>query len=215
MARSELQGERFVILSEIPPVVIFTTDYTTYRSLDTDGVGGTSMECGTRCGLGRFPFFAMSTFPLAAEDETGSSRLPESADPPFPPVYPYFFSTDLVYGRENMNNVLTMTRGDTYTFSGTTELDGVALNLTGATIVMTAKWSVQDSTYVFQLLEGSGITVTDAAAGAITVVIPASATTGLPDTEVKLRYDIEVTTAANNVYTVARGDLVVQPDVTV
>jgi hypothetical protein len=210
---SELLGERFTVLTNIPPVEFLSVDHTTNFIQDA-GLGDPAMNVAVAVGMARMGAFAMSSFPVFV-DAADASRLPVSSDPPFPPVYPYFFSTAQIYGRENMNNVIRFVRGDTYTFDGEIELGGVALNLTGASITMTAKWSLKDSSSVFQLTESSGITITDAAAGAITVVIPPSATTGLPDVETVLKYDIEVVTSGSSVYTVARGELIIFPDATI
>ena len=215
---STLEGDRFVILTLVTPEEVFTDDYTAYRSLDTDGAGTTSMEPGIFGGQGRIPFFAMSSFPLNASDPTGAGApsLPDSADPPFPPVYPYFFSTDVVYGREHMNTILRFVRGDSFKFVLDIDIDGSPYNLTGTTMKMTAKWSHSDSdaNALFQKTIGDGITYTDAANGQAQIILAPADTISLPPQIVVLQYDVELTDGSS-VYTVARGDLAVLPDVTV
>lgn len=210
-----LTGERFVILTRVTPAEFFSTDFTAYRTLNTDGAGTTSMESGIFSGQARFPFFAMSSFPLASE--TGASvPLPESADPPFPPVYPYFFSTDQIYGRDKMNTVIRMVRGDTYVFDVSVQLDGAPYNLAGVSLVMTGKWAHDDADAdaIFQKTIGNGIVVTDAANGLLEVTIAHSDTYTLPPaSSLVLVYDIEMRDGTK-VYTISRGDLVVIPDVT-
>jgi hypothetical protein len=209
---SALEGERFTIGAEVPLEELFTVDYTELYMTDT-GAGDPAMESGLITGIGSAQSFAMTTFPVF--EDSVAPQLPGSADPPFPPTYPYFFSTAQIYGRENMNNVLRCVRGDNFSFTGVVEVADAPLNLTGATITMTAKWNLMDSSNVFQLSVGNGITISDAAAGEITVLFPTSATSSLPPTEVTLKYDVQVITAAAKTYTVARGDLVVVPDATV
>jgi hypothetical protein len=213
----ELLGERWMVRENIDLEEFWSGyDPTTYFMQDADGAGTPAMEHDAMCGHCVAGTFVMSAFPVFAAEAGASSRLPESADPPFPPVYPYFFSTAQIYGREHMNNVIRLVRNDDYPFSGDIEVDGSPLNLTGATITMTAKWSYKHTSNVFQLSNAtSGITVTDAAGGEVDVEIPASATATLPDTETPLVYDIEVLTASGKTHTVARGTLLVLPDATV
>jgi len=212
---SELLGDRFTILSVVPLEETNTDDFTVYRSVDIDGAGTTSMEPGIFSGQGRAAFFAMSSFPISVVDTT--PILPESSDPPFPPVYPYFFSTDLLYGREKMNTVIRFVRGDKYPFTATVVIDGEAYNLTDTTMTMTAKWAYEDAdgSAVFQKTVGDGITYTDATNGVAQIVILPADTSALPAVEggVILKYDIELVDGAAK-FTVARGDLLVLPDVT-
>lgn len=213
---STLEGERFTISAETPIEELFDVDYTelymTNAGLAADQPG---MESGVLTGLGRALTFAMTSFPVF-EDATQSSLLPESSDPPFPPVYPYFFSTDLVYGREHMNTVLRFVRGDTYTFTIVVLLDGEFYNLTPVALKMTAKWTLDDvdADAVFQKTIGDGITLTDPTVGEAQIIIQPADTTSLPADLSTLVYDIEMTDGSA-VYTVARGELNIVSDVTI
>jgi len=143
---------------------------------------------------------------------------PTYADPPFPPVYPYLFATNDIYGRDHLSLNLKMVRGDTYSFTAAIILNGDPVDLTGGVVRMTAKWSVSDTdgSAVFQLSSAAtGITITDAINGEISVVIGASLTTSLPAKKVELPYDIQFVDAAGLIYTVLYGTLTVVPDITI
>lgn len=144
--------------------------------------------------------------------------LPPDVDPPFPPVYPYLFSTDTIYGRDHLSLNLKMVRGDTYSFDARILLNGQPLDLTGGTVRMTAKWKVSDAdnSAVFQLSSpASGITITDAVNGEITVTVAKTLTESLPAKTVELAYDIQWVDASTQVFTVLLGTLVIVPDVTI
>ena len=211
---STLEGERFTFLTPVAPICFWDLDPETYY-IQAAPSGDPAMETDTACGLGRISAFAMGTFPLFVQ-EVSSGILPESADPPFPPVYPYFFSTDLVYGRDKMNTVIRVVRGDSYSFDVAVLLDDEPYQLTNVSLTMTAKWSREDSdaNAVFQKTLTSGITITSVADGTLQIDLSPSDTASLPPTEVVLKYDIQLVDGLK-VYTVARGDLYVSPDVTV
>jgi phage terminase large subunit-like protein len=139
-------------------------------------------------------------------------------DPPSPPVWPYLFSTAVVYGRESYVVNLRMTRGDEFIFNIAVVLDGVAVNITGKTLRMTAKWSADDADAdaVFSLTStgSAGITVTNAAGGLATVTVAPAKTSSLPARQVSLVYDIQLHTDATDPKTIASGTLLVRPDVT-
>lgn len=144
--------------------------------------------------------------------------LPTDADPPFPPVYPYFFATGDLYGRNNLSLNLKMVRGDTYTFSASIILNGDPVDLTGGTVRMTAKWSASDAdnAALFQLSSpASGIVITSAVDGDITVTVASALTTSLPAKKVELPYDIQFVDAGGSVFTVLYGTLTIVPDITV
>lgn len=144
-----------------------------------------------------------------------TTTLPRDTDPPFPPVWPRLFSTDVLYGRDHLNLQLTMVRGDTYSFNIAITQDGDPFNLTGYTLTMTAKWNVRDTGNVFQLTSpASGIIITDAVNGLATVTVSPSNTSSLPPHVVDLRYDIQAS-SGSTIYTPIRGILRVLPDVTV
>lgn len=147
-----------------------------------------------------------------------TATLTSDGDPPYPPVYPYLFATDTIYGREHVSLNLKMVRGDTYQFDATIMLDGVPVDLTGGTVRMTAKWAVSqaDNAAVFQLSSAtSGITITDAVNGEISVTITPSNTSSLPAKKVELPYDIQFVDSTSNVFTVLYGTLTIVPDVTI
>ncbi len=105
-------------------------------------------------------------------------------------------------------------RGDTYTLDLTVTLDALPLDLTGATIKLTAKRSIADSDAdaAFQV-EG---TLLDAAAGLAQVVIPATATndrTAYPDDGTTLVYDLELTEQGGRRTTLEVGTFQILADV--
>jgi len=144
--------------------------------------------------------------------------LPPDADPPFPPVYPYLFSTDDIYGRDNLSKNIKMVRGDTVKFDATIILNGSPVDLSGGIVRMTAKWALSDTDVnaVFQLSTAtSGISVLSTTAGEIRVTIPPSATSSLPAKKVELPYDIQYVDSVGDIYTVLLGTLVIVPDATI
>lgn len=143
--------------------------------------------------------------------------LPITSDPPFPPVWPYFWSTGEIYGRDHLSVNLKMVRSDTYAFEIAVILNGAAVDLTGGVLTMTAKWDVVDldANAVFVRSTGNGgIVVTDATGGLATVTIASANTTALPAHTVNLVYDIQLVNTLGNIYTVLNGILTVVPDVT-
>lgn len=105
-------------------------------------------------------------------------------------------------------------RGDTYTLDLTVTLDGLALNLTGATIVLTAKRSIadEDAAAAFKVT-GS---ILDAATGLAQVVIPATATNDRAvygDDGTTLVYDLEMTEQSGRRTTLEVGTIQVLADV--
>lgn len=151
----------------------------------------------------------------SATEETPAT-LPITADPPFPPVWPYTWNTSLVYGREHLGQNMKMIRGDSYEFRVTITLDGDTVDITGGDFTMTAKWDVADSdaNAVFQKTVGDGITLTDPTNGVITVKLEPADTNSLPLHTVDLFYDIQYIDTDGDVHTVLNGTLQVQPDVT-
>jgi len=107
-------------------------------------------------------------------------------------------------------------RGDTVIFDATITRPpgGPAVSLTGATLVCTGRRTLEEaaSAYVFRVAVGSGIVVTNPAAGQCRVTIPPSATAALPDWPA-LYVDLELTEADGRVSTPLRGRLVLTPDV--
>jgi hypothetical protein len=110
----------------------------------------------------------------------------------------------------------TMTRGDTVILSGTTTLGGDPYDLTGATLVFTAKsrYTDADEDAIFQKTEGDGITVVSAAQGLFTVEIEPDDTADVPKVKTVLFWDTQVTDSESKKYTIASGKLIINPDVT-
>jgi hypothetical protein len=101
-------------------------------------------------------------------------------------------------------------KGDTYpeqTF--VFKLNGVAIDLTGATIKMMLKWTKDDSIAALTLITGSGITITDAATGTWKI-----------DTQVidigagKYVYDVQATLADGTIGTYVAGSWEMVQDIT-
>ncbi len=140
-----------------------------------------------------------------------------TGQPPFPPVYPILFSSDLVYGREHFSADMKMIRGDTYSRQFIIFQDGQYYDLTNCSVRMTFKWQFDDSDNdaFLVLTEGDGITVTAPTQGTFTFLIEPADTEGLPPRKVELLFDAQVTDAQSNVYTVAYGKLIILPDVSI
>ncbi len=176
----------------------------------TDGIAG---DCSAKYTW--TPAERLASWGALSNCEVTDSTAPSAIDPPLPPIWPY--PVGLIYGREYFSVILYMIRGDTYSFSASVKRNGAAFDLTGCDLKFSAKWEYADADgdAAITLGLGTGVTVTDAAAGELTVEIPASATESLPAEEVQLYYDIQVVNPAGKVYTALRGTLVVRPDVTV
>lgn len=108
-------------------------------------------------------------------------------------------------------------RGDTKSWALTVTNDNVPVDLTGATLTMSARRSFADTTYVFQRTSaGQGITIDPDQAtntGKAIIKLASASTSALASDTVELRYDIQVVTAAGDQWTVASGTLTVNPDV--
>lgn len=112
---------------------------------------------------------------------------------------------------------LSMTRGDTFSFTLTVTQSGAVYNLTGCSIRMTAKYDPADvdASKVFVRTIGSGITVASPATGIAVVALAAASTSSLPAVPVPLFYDIQVTDGSSNIFTVVSGTLTVLPDISI
>jgi len=105
-------------------------------------------------------------------------------------------------------NQLTMTRGDTRTFTVTmTDDAGDPYDLTDASVDFT----VGD---LFDKSVGDGITVADPETGVAVITVDPDDTNGASDYRRAHRYDVQVTLADGTVKTPLRGLFVVTPDVT-
>lgn len=157
--------------------------------------------------------------PCPACPECPDNSVPAECDPPFPPVYPYLFSTDTIYGRDHLSLNIKMVRGDTYVFDAAITLNGAAVDLTGGLVRMTAKWAVAnaDAAAVFALtsVASAGVVITNAALGEVRITISPSHTNTLPSKKVELPYDIQFVNSIGSVFTVLYGTLTIVPDVTI
>ena len=110
----------------------------------------------------------------------------------------------------------TITRGDTWSLSGSATLGGDPYDLAGCTLYFTVKYKHTDSEEdaVFQKSTGSGITHTNPTNGLYTVSANPADTTGLTKTRQVLVWDCQLVTAGGAKYTLNYGNLVVLPDVT-
>ena len=113
-----------------------------------------------------------------------------------------------------------MTQGDTpswpYTVTQRDPVTGVEVPvvLTGSTIHFTAKRRRTDADPgVFQKSIGSGITIVDGAAGRLEVKLAKADTAGL-EAPIVLHYDLQLSTPAGDVLTVAEGPLRIRRGVT-
>lgn len=110
-----------------------------------------------------------------------------------------------------------MYRGDTVTLNIVVSASGAVFPLTGCQMWFTAKWTYADPdiSAIFQKIIGSGITITNPILGMATVVISPTDTSGLPPSKILLVWDCQVEDASGNVFTVASGNLIITPDVTI
>jgi hypothetical protein len=112
---------------------------------------------------------------------------------------------------------LLITRGDTPTFNIAVTLSGAVYDLTGCTIWFTAKFDYAntDAQAVFQrsTLNG-GIVITNGPQGLAQANLLSTDTSALANTKTMLLWDCQVKSALGQIYTVAKGNLIVEPDVT-
>lgn len=107
--------------------------------------------------------------------------------------------------------------GDTIPLQITLSRNGVAIDLTGATLWFTAKDDLDDldAAAVFQKKTGGlGIAITDAVNGRATVTIAPADTASLANEPQTLECDIQLLEVDGTLTTVARGQLILQPQVT-
>lgn len=109
-------------------------------------------------------------------------------------------------------------RGDTQAWTVVVTKDALPVDLTGATLTMTAKRSYAASTTVFTRTTGGQGVVIDADQtvnkGKAVIKLATTSTSLLPADKSTLRYDIQVITAGGDTWTVSAGQLTVKPDVT-
>lgn len=110
--------------------------------------------------------------------------------------------------------LLTMYRGNTAKWDATITLGGAPVDLAGVTgIWFTARKSLDSAPFISKAI-GTGVTVTNAAGGLARITLSPADTASLPSRQVPLEYDLEYE-SGGEVHTLARGRLIVEPDITV
>ena len=169
--------------------------------------------------LGAFQELRNVAFVDSPSVEDTTSELPPSADPPFPPVWPYPFVGGLIYGREHLGMNLRMIREDDFVFSAIViDENGDPEDLTDCVLTLRAKWNVRDadasSVFVCTSDPANGIVINPPATdGNFTVTIASSKTTALPLYRVFLTYQIRLVRADASIKTILKGTLIVAPNV--
>jgi hypothetical protein len=108
-----------------------------------------------------------------------------------------------------------MYRGDTRRFTLTITRDGVPENLTGAEIDLSFKETI-DSVEAFHKSIGSGVEVTNLLGGiAVVTILPIDTSAMVFSKRASLVFDVQLTTSAGDVETIARGTLIIEQDVTI
>lgn len=119
---------------------------------------------------------------------------------------------------QNLTGDSALIRGDSNIFTVTvTDQDGAAMNLTGAKLFFTAKYSRSDTDAeaIFQKSSPSnGIEITSAAGGLATVTITTMDTYNLTE-NIAAYYDLQVKDSSGRVFTATRGRLEILMDATV
>lgn len=108
---------------------------------------------------------------------------------------------------------LTMFRGDTqiYNVSVIDNMNNI-INISGALFWFTVKDAMTDVSPVFQKAIGSGIVITNAPMGMITITIDPSDTSSLPTENVPMIYDLQMKNASLQIFTLNAGNFLVTPD---
>jgi hypothetical protein len=165
--------------------------------------------------LGLYQDSEVIAFPNPVITALPDIEVPVGSDPPLPPVYPYPVSSGSIYGRENLTANLRMTRGDNFTFVITVRLNGNIVDITGNTFTMTCRWAPSGNVlFTRSTSPGDGITLTDPTRGEATIELVPSNTNSAPLDTNLYDYDIEMVTPASKIYTVLRGKLRIDPDIT-
>lgn len=105
-------------------------------------------------------------------------------------------------------------RGETFGFTvNVTDANGLPVDLTGDTVAMVAKKNKSDASAVIDFTTLSAISITDAAAGEITVDLEPAGSANI-SAPVNLYYDIKLTKASGDVEYILNGNLEVKREVT-
>jgi len=119
----------------------------------------------------------------------------------------------------NRNNY-GMIRGDTFKLRvDVKDQFGASKNITGFKVWFTVKNQVNepDTLAVFKAAsdDGSGhVTIVNASLGQVRCVMPSLFTQQLADAETVLFYDVQLRDASDEIITIEKGQLLVEPDVT-
>lgn len=112
---------------------------------------------------------------------------------------------------------IELTRGDTYKFSFVVQIGGIPQGIASwQKFWFTAKTNPAATTAVIALtdLTGGGIERVAPQSGGCEVTIPATATASLPNRRQMLYADIQGEDASGREYTLAKGTVVVSPEIT-
>ena len=182
--------------------------------VDSD-VGTYATFGGIVIGTGQGVIAGLALNPCLISSQSPSAVVnPSAIDPP---VQYTFCNATQPYGRDFLNLNLKMIRGNTYSFNIQVVMNGNAVNLTGGTLRMTAKWRLTDTDAndVFSVYSpNNGIAFISPTGGTATVTIASSLTnvTAIPYHRVDLPYDIEYTDVSGNIFTVMYGTLTILPN---
>lgn len=116
-----------------------------------------------------------------------------------------------------MKTNLECVRGDTAEWDVTVTRDSLAVDLTGGKLWMTGLRRAGGLPVFERSSPSAGITIDpdqDTNTGKATIKLAVDSTSALEGEVTTLYYDIQVKTAAGDVWTVSYGDLVVTPDAT-
>jgi hypothetical protein len=102
-------------------------------------------------------------------------------------------------------------QGSTFTLQFTIDTDGTPWNLTSYTAAMQVRPFVESTTKIFDLTNGSGITL-GGVTGTVTVSISAQNMGNAPAG--RHVYDLELTSSGNEVTKILAGTFVITPEVT-
>lgn len=111
----------------------------------------------------------------------------------------------------------TVTRGDNFGFAGTATLSDSPYDLASCTLWFTAKnkYTDLDVDAVFQKTIGDGITVTNPTQGLFTVSVLPADTADVSRVKTILYWDLQLKDADGKIFTIASGNLIINPDVTI